>query len=178
MRKLNVVISVTLLALFLIHGIMGSFQLLGISANAGKILAWIGVALITVHTVFGVILTVRTVLNGKKSGKWYLRQNGLFWTRRISGVALLIVAFFHVGLFGRIVGNEYILSEFTTGKLATQILLIAALFIHIFVNVRPMLVSLGVMKYKERRIDLFLILSILLLFFTVAVVIYYIGWQL
>lgn len=178
MRKLNVVVSVALLVIFLIHGIMGSFQLLGVSASAGKTLAWIGAGLIVVHTVLSAVLTVRTIRSGKGSGKWYMKQNSLFWTRRISGVVLLVMAFSHVGLFGQMVGDEYILSEFTAGKMIIQILLIASLFIHIFVNVRPMLVSLGVLKYKERRIDLFLILSVLLLFFTVAVIIYFIGWQL
>lgn len=177
MRKINAIVSALLLVIFLIHGIMGSFMLLGVSASAGKTLAWIGVGLIAVHTVLGVMLTAQTIRSGRGSGKWYLRQNSLFWTRRISGFAMLILAFFHFGLFGRVVGNEYILYEFTAGKMAVQLLLIASLFIHIFVNVRPMLVSLGIIKHTERRIDLFLILSILLLFMTGAVILYYVGWQ-
>lgn len=44
MRKLNTILSVLLLVIFLLHGIMGSFMLLGIGSNAGKILAWVGVA--------------------------------------------------------------------------------------------------------------------------------------
>ena len=39
MRKLNTILSVLLLVIFLLHGIMGSFMLLGIGSNAGKILA-------------------------------------------------------------------------------------------------------------------------------------------
>ena len=36
MRKLNTILSVLLLVIFLLHGIMGSFMLLGIGSNAGN----------------------------------------------------------------------------------------------------------------------------------------------
>lgn len=71
----------------------------------------------------------------------------------------------------------YILFPFTTVKLITQLLLVAALFIHLFINIRPLLVSLGIISYKERRGDIYLILSVLLLFSAGAVIIYYIGWH-
>lgn len=44
MRKLNTILSVLLLVIFLLHGIMGSFMLLGIGAMRGKFLhgwAWL-----------------------------------------------------------------------------------------------------------------------------------------
>jgi hypothetical protein len=40
-----------------------------------------------------------------------------------------------------------------------------------------LLVSLGIISYKERRSDIYLILSVLLLFIAGAVILYYIGWQ-
>jgi uncharacterized membrane protein YoaK (UPF0700 family) len=93
-------------------------------------------------------------------------------------VCILVLAFFHIGLFGGAVGEHYILFEFTTLRLTAQLLLVAALFTHIFANIRPLLISLGVLKHKERRVDLYLILSVLLLFCTGAVVFYYVGWLL
>ena len=39
MRKLNTILSVLLLFICLLHGLMGSFMLLGISSGAGKFLA-------------------------------------------------------------------------------------------------------------------------------------------
>ena len=60
MRKLNTILSVLLLVIFLLHGIMGSFMLLGIGSNAGKILAWVGEAVHAVHAGIGIILTVQT----------------------------------------------------------------------------------------------------------------------
>ena len=177
MRKINTILSVLLIGIFLIHGVMGSFMLLGVGSSAGKILAWIGVLILIAHTVIGVLLTVKTLRKGKENSEHYLKQNAVFWARRTSGLAILILFFFHLGLFGRMEDGAYILFPFTTVKLITQLLLTAALFVHLFINVRPLLVSLGVLKYKERRGDIYLILSVLLLFIAGAAIIYYIGWQ-
>lgn len=177
MRKINTILSVLLLVIFMLHGLMGSFMLLGIGSSAGKILAWIGVAVLAAHTVLGVILTIQTLNVSRHTGSNYLKQNAIFWTRRASGLAILILLFSHIGLFGGVQDGVYILFPFTTVKLITQLLLVAALFIHLFVNIRPLLVSLGIISYKERRGDLYLILSVLLLFCAGAVIIYYIGWH-
>ena len=177
MRKINTILSVLLLVIFMLHGLMGSFMLLGIGSSAGKILAWVGVAVLAAHTVIGVILTINTLKISKNAFNSYLKQNAVFWARRASGLAILILMFFHIGLFGGVQDGIYILFPFTTVKLITQLLLVAALFIHLFINIRPLLVSLGIISYKERRGDIYLILSFLLLFSAGALIIYYIGWQ-
>ena len=177
MRKINTILSVLLLVIFMLHGLMGSFMLLGIGSSAGKILAWVGVAVLAAHTVIGVILTINTLKISKNAGNSYLKHNAVFWARRASGLAILILMFFHIGLFGGVQDGIYILFPFTTVKLITQLLLVAALFIHLFINIRPLLVSLGIISYKERRGDIYLILSVLLLFSAGAVIIYYIGWH-
>lgn len=177
MRKINTILSVLLLVIFMLHGLMGSFMLLGIGSSAGKILAWVGVAVLAAHTVIGVILTINTLKISKNTGNSYLKQNAVFWARRASGLAILILMFFHIGLFGGVQDGIYILFPFTTVKLITQLLLVAALFIHLFINIHPLLVSLGIISYKERRGDIYLILSVLLLFSAGAVIIYYIGWH-
>ena len=142
MRKINTILSVLLLVIFMLHGLMGSFMLLGIGSSAGKILAWVGVAVLAAHTVIGVILTINTLKISKNAGNSYLKQNAVFWARRASGLAILILMFFHIGLFGGVQDGIYILFPFTTVKLITQLLLVAALFIHLFINIRPLLVSL------------------------------------
>lgn len=175
MRKLNTILSVLLMIVFLLHGLLGSFMLVGASTFSGKIFAQIGMVLLLLHLCIGIRLTIQTFQT--KSGWAYSKQNALFWTRRASGLAILILAFFHMGVFGAVEDGLYVLTPFTTVKLLTQLLLIASLFVHIFVNVRPMLVSLGVISYKERRGDIFLILSILLLFMAGSIVLYYIRWH-
>ena len=107
----------------------------------------------------------------------YLKQNAIFWARRASGMAIMILLLFHIGLFGKVQNGTYILFPFTTVKMVTQLLFVAAIFVHIFINIRPLLVSLGIISYKERRSDIYLILSVLLLFIVGAVILYYIGWQ-
>ena len=169
MRKWNTILSVLMLLIFMIHGIMGSFMLNGVGSSAGKLLAWIGVGILVVHTVIGVILTVQSLQTAKQSGKMR--------ARRASGLAILILLFFHIGLFGKVQNGTYILFPFTTVKMVTQLLFVAAIFVHIFINIRPLLVSLGIISYKERRGDIYLILSVLLLFIAGAVIFYYIGWQ-
>ena len=52
---------------FMIHGIMGSFMLNGVGSSAGKLLAWVGVGILVVHTVIGVILTVQSLQTAKQS---------------------------------------------------------------------------------------------------------------
>ena len=177
MRKWNTILSVLMLLIFMIHGIMGSFMLNGVGSSAGKILAWIGVGILAVHTVMGTVLTVQSLRAAKQSGKMYLKQNAIFWARRASGMAILILLFFHIGLFGKVQNGTYILFPFTTVKMVTQLLFVAAIFIHVFINIRPLLVSLGIISYKERRGDIYLILSALLLFIAGSVIFYYIGWQ-
>lgn len=79
MRKLNTILSVLLLVIFLLHGIMGSFMLLGIGSSAGKILAWAGVAVLALHAAIGTILTVQTLRAEKDSPNHYRKQNAIFW---------------------------------------------------------------------------------------------------
>lgn len=178
MRKINTILSVLLILIFAVHGVMGSFMLLGVGSSAGKVLAWIGVGVLAAHTVIGVILTIETICAaGKSGGQPYLRQNAIFWARRASGLAILILAFFHIGLFGKVMDRAYILFPFTTVRLITQLLLIGSVFLHVAINIRPLLVSLGVLEFKKRRGDLYLILSVLMLFMAGAVILYYIGWQ-
>ena len=91
MRKWNTILSVLMLLIFMIHGIMGSFMLNGVGSSAGKILAWIGVGILVVHTVMGTVLTVQSLRAAKQSGKMYLKQNAIFWARRASGMAYWLV---------------------------------------------------------------------------------------
>ena len=177
MRKLNTILSVLLLFICLLHGLMGSFMLLGISSGAGKFLAWIGVGILAAHTVLGLLLTAQTFRASRSGGKLYGKQNALFWARRTSGLAILLMLFFHIGVFGRVQDGVYILFPFTTVRLLTQRLLVASVFVHLLLNLRPLLVSLGIVRDKEQRGDLYLILSILVLFAAGSIILYYIGWN-
>mgnify|MGYP002627175673 CR=1 FL=1 len=177
MRKLNAVLTAAIMLLFLAHAILGGFQLLGVGSTAVKALAWICVGLIAVHTVIGIRLTADTLRVRKKTGVGYFRENTLFCARRVSGFAVMVLLVFHITAFGDNSGAQYRLRWFDTAKLITQLLLTGTLALHILSNVKPVLISFGVRRLKERAGDILLILSVLLLFMAAAFIVYYIRWN-
>ena len=100
MRKWNALVAALILLLFLIHGILAGFQLLGVGNTAAKWAAWAALALIAVHTIIGVKLTADALRVWKKTGAPYLRRNTLFWARRVSGFAVMVLLAFHLTAFG------------------------------------------------------------------------------
>ena len=86
MRKLNAIVSLLLIILFLIHTIAGSFQMMKIIPGGNELmkdLSYFMLFMIGVHILIGTKLTIDSVKIGKKSGKFYFRENAVFWTRRI-----------------------------------------------------------------------------------------------
>lgn len=177
MRKWNAVLTGAILALFLVHTILGGFQLLGVGRTAVKVVAWIAVGLIAVHTILGVKLTIDTLKVRKRTGVGYFRQNALFWARRVSGFVVMVLLVFHLTAFGDNSGAQYRLAWFDTAKLVTQLLLIASLALHILSNVRPVLISFGIRSLRARAGDILFILSAVMLFLAAAFIVYYIRWN-
>lgn len=177
MRKWNGILSLAALILLLLHGILGSFQLIGVGSTAVKALAWIAVGLLAVHAVFGVKLTVDTLRIWKKTGAAYFRENRLFWARRISGFSTLVFLLFHVTAFSAGGDGAYRLQWFNQGKLVLQLLFAASLAVHIITNIRPLMLSLGIKSGRKWLGDILFVLSVLLLFMALAFVIYYLRWN-
>lgn len=178
MRKLNVCISLALCLLFALHLVMGSFMLLGIGHNGGRLLALAGVALLAVHLVLSGCSTGRTLRRlGWLRLVQYGRENRLFWLRRLSGLAIILLLVGHVGLFGTVVDGQYVLFDFTWPKALLQGAFLTALCLHIGTNIRPLFVSLGWSRIQERCRDCYVSLGIIYLFSILALSIYYAGWQ-
>ena len=156
---------------------MGSLLLLGLSTISFQPLSWLLFAAVIAHGILGMIGTLPAVMSGLKTGHWYLRDNAAFWAQRISGVSILLLLTFHITAYTTSVDGRFFLKEFTLCRLFLQILLILSIFIHLAVGIRSMLIAKGTVKFKERTADWFLILSIMMLMFTAAVIIYYIQWQ-
>lgn len=176
MRRLNALVTAALLVLLAWHGMSGSFMLLGVNAGTGKAAAWTAMALAALHGAIGLALTVPT-LRASRRGALYLRQNARFWAIRLSGIALILLLCLHVGVFGRVRSGQFVLYEFTTLKMLVQVLLAAALALHVLAGLGPLLVSLGVCRYRVWQGDLLLVFSLLLLFFAAALIFYYAEWQ-
>ena len=177
MRRFNALLTAAILLLFLLHAILGAFQLLGVGSTAVKGVAWAAAALILLHTAIGVKYTADTLRVWRKTGAGYFRENLLFWARRVSGFAVMVLLLFHLTAFGDNSGSVYRLKYFGSAKLAAQLLLVAALALHVLANVKPLLISFGVRRLRARAGDLLLVLSVLMLFFAAAFIVYYLRWN-
>ena len=177
MRKFNTILTAVIMVLFLIHAILGSFQMLGAGNTVAKWLSWISAGLVGVHLIIGVKLTADTFRAQKRSGSAYFRQNLLFWSRRISGFVVMVLLLFHFTAFGYYAGDAYRLRWFDTGRLITQILLVLSLAVHIISNVRPMMIAMGIRSLKEWIGDILFVLSVILLLAAAGFIVYYIRWN-
>lgn len=177
MRKWNNILVRVIIVLFLLHALMGSLMLLGLSNISIKPLSWLLLAAVAAHGVLGIMATIQAVKSGKESGKWYLRQNAAYWTKRFSGIAILILLCFHISSYTVTIGDAFFLKEFTFGRMSAQLTLIFSVFLHLSVSVKSMLIAKGIVKFKERTVDWMMVLSLMMLLFAAAVVIYFIQWQ-
>ena len=176
MRRLNLFLVMGMLVTFLIHGVFGALQIAGGSADAQKTVAWICLGFVAAHGAVTTILTIRTLRARRLSGAGYFKDNLLFWVRRISGFAVLIPLVMHLFIFRS--GNEaaYRLQVFTAGRMISQILLAAALGLHILTNIQPVMIALGLKGRKALALDATLVLSVVLLLFAAAFAVYYLRW--
>ena len=177
MRKINAVLSMVILLLFLMHGAAGAMQMIGLSRSVFRVLAWTMTALIAIHAVIGIIMTYRTLLAMKRSSAHYWKGNQLFWARRISGFAIMIFILLHVTAFGHSAEGAYRLRRFDAFRLSAQILLVISIAVHVITNVKPMLISLGIKSLKEYVPDILVALSIMMIIMALAFVIYYLRWN-
>ncbi len=180
MRKLNAILSMGVLVLFIVHAVAGGFQLAGVFRGGSqlmKILAWIMTGLIALHTLIGIKLTADTLITARRSGASYFKENKLFWLRRISGFAIMVFIAFHILIFMGSSDGAFRLKLFESAQLISQLLLVASIAVHVLSNIRPLMISLGIKGFREAFIDLLLILSIILAFTGAAFVIYYLRWN-
>ncbi len=181
MRKINSIITPIILLLFVIHMVWGGLILAGMTEGGNPVMRVITCAmavLVAVHIVIGFKLSMDTAKAQKKSGVTYKRQNRLFWIRRDSGFALVLFMLFHVLLFRvDMSGSSPTLPHFGILALASQILLVLSLVVHLLTNIRPLRVALGIRDEGNLRTDIIMVLATLLFLAGAAFVIYYIRWM-
>lgn len=177
MRRINIFVVIGIIAAFIFHAVSGSMRLFGADAGSPQISAWICITLVAIHVIITAVLTAKTLISIKKSGKSYFRENLLFWARRISGFALLIPLVMHVMIFSGIGDEAYRLVFFHSGRLISQILMVVALGLHILTNVHPLLIGLGVKHHGVLSADSLFVLTVFLLFCCGAFCVYYLRWM-
>lgn len=177
MRQINAVLTIIILILFLFHAVFGGLLLIGVSPNAFKMIARSCEGMIYLHILIGVILTGKSLWTMYKTGTSYFRENKMFWTRRLSGLLIMALMLIHSRTFSDPTAPVYRLQPFTTFKLVLQILFVLSLALHVISNVRPMLISFGLKALKPYEGDILFVLTVILLFFTAAFIIYFLRWQ-
>lgn len=180
LRKVNAIISMAVIVLLLVHAVAGGFQLMGILSGGGRMLAvmaWVMTGLIGLHIIIGVKLTADTLLAIRKSGVSYPGENRIFWARRISGFAVMLFIFCHIAVFLQPKGAVYRLTAFEGIQLATQIFMVLSLAVHVLTNVKPLLISFGIKGFRIYVKDVLFVLAIVMFFSGIAMVIYYLRWN-
>lgn len=181
MRQINAITAALSMLLFLVHLIWGGLELAGVVKGGNRVfsvIAYIMLALVTVHAVIGIKLTIDTLKASKKAGVSYVKANRLFWIRRVSGLALLVFMLLHVFTFmGKNTGDVYLLNVFGAFQLAVQILMVISLIVHLLCNIPPLRIAFGIDDKAGLRVDIMLVLAVLLLLGAAAFVVYYIRWM-
>ena len=177
LRKINMFLVIGMLVTFLAHAISGSLRLAGAGISPETLSAHLCEGFIGLHVIVTTILTVQTLRARRLSGAGYFRENSTFWARRISGFAVLIPLLAHLYIFMDAPTDPVRLNVFTTGRLISQILLVATLAVHIISNVRPALISFGIRNLRAFAVDILFVLSVILLLFALAFAVYYIRWM-
>ena len=178
MRKINGVIAVAILVMFIVHGIFGALNMMDIAPIIVKILSHTMLVLICVHALISIILTVQSVRTAVKTHAPYLRRNYLFWARRLSGALIIILVFFHMTAFGKVEGGVFRLYPFDINRLIVQMLFLLSVAVHIITNVKPALITFGVKRLKPKSGGILFFISAALLFMAAGFIIYFIRWQL
>ncbi|MCQ2981997.1 MAG: hypothetical protein MJ178_04520 [Treponemataceae bacterium] len=177
MRKLNLILAIIMMVLLALHAVAGAFMLFGVSTITLKPLSYALLAVFLLHALLGIIFTVSPMRSKLKGGKWYAKENAGYWIKRITGIVMLVMIWFHMTTWTTTVNGRVYLKNFTPIRFTGQMLFLIAIVLHIAVSIRPMLIKKGVLKFKERSVDLLLVLSVFLLFVTAAFIAWFIHWN-
>ena len=154
MRKINTIITILIILLLCDHLLFGSLYMLGTGAGVITGMAHTLILLVIIHALISMIVTLRAEKAGFKTKARYNRENREFWLRRTSGVCVLVFALMHAYSMQK---NERGIPNIAfMPKIfeLTLVLLLISAAVHMFVNIRPLLISLGVRNIdrKERII--------------------------
>ncbi len=177
MRKFNNWLVWLMLPLLLIHGLWGSFTLLGINSITLKPVSFLLTLIVILHGLIGLLLSRDAVAIALRTGRWYWKENARFWIIRLSGVCIFILLGFHISAYTTTVNGVFFLQEFTFLRMLSQLLFLAAILIHLLAAARPWLINRGILKFRERTWDCIIVLTILTAFFTFSIIMYYIYWN-
>lgn len=171
MQKFHTILAWLLLLFLLAHLIMGVVTMLSPVSLLQGPLPWAFLALVLVHAV----MALWKVSKKKKLSHLvaYPKQNGLYWARILSGIAVFVLVFVHRTLWTVQTPFGKLLRDFEWPSLLAQLLFVAALAVHILLNLRPLLIDSGIDPEGAAKKWLKVIAVLLLLVAAVAALIYF-----
>ena len=174
MRKFNTILVLIIMILLLDHIIFGGLHLLGAGTNVFKPVALLMLILVFIHAVVSMIITIRAEKAGMKTKARYNEENKQFWSRRTSGMAIVVFALMHAHSMIKDengVPNIARLPKFFNLALP---LLILSVGLHLISNVKPLLISLGI-KIGKKEIIINIIILLITLFAMFALIYFVIN---
>lgn len=173
MQKFHVILAWTILLLLILHLAMGVVTLLTPVFLLQSGFAYVFFGLVCVHG----ILALWKVVKGKRPGEVaaYLKENQNYWLRVGSGVAIFVLALIHRTLWTIHTPFGVLLRDFEWPSLLAQLLLVAALAVHVTLNIRPLLLDSGIDTAGKAKKLMRLLTALLLLVAAVGAVCYFAG---
>lgn len=172
LRRINHILTIILLLLLEIHVIVCAFLMFGWSHIILENVARVEFIVVMCHAFIGVLLTFRNrpLHNSKK----YLKENRLYWLRRVTGIGILILSMPHISMFVHWYNNKIaVLKEVNGVQMGMHLLFLIFILLHLAINIKPMLISMGIRKYTVVGAIIQGVTWILTVFATIASIIYY-----
>ena len=170
MRKFNAILVSIILILIIDHIIFASMHLLGTGANVFVPVALFMLTLVLIHAIISLIITINAEKVGINTKARYNKENEQFWLRRVSGLAIMVLAIMHAYLEAKNENGVPNVARMPKIFEFTLPLLILSVGIHVFQNTRPLLISLGIKKINlfEKIIKILVIMLTCLAMFSIV----------
>lgn len=147
MRKINSIVTIILILLFLDHGIFGILNTLGVAKVFLPVARVLRIFLL-IHVIISIILTIRSEKVSFKTKAVYNKENKEYWMRRWTGLFIFVFFIAHMRTMkAGADGTAKLASTSTFGKISF-ILFVASIAAHLAINFRPLMISLGVKNHK------------------------------
>ena len=152
MRKINAILALLAALLFFDHAVFGGLLSLGAEIEVKKPIALVLTAVAAVHGIISLIVTFKKGKTTARPGASYWKENLTYWSRRISGIVILLVLLFHG--HAMVIGSDGIrkIDKMQPAGGVINMLLPVSVCIHLLTNVRPMLIALGIRITKTKLI--------------------------
>lgn len=172
-QKFHTILAWLLLLLLILHLVMGSVTLLTPIFLVQGQFAYVFMGFVGVHAVLALWKVARRhSLGGLRA---YCKANRTYCLRILSGLAVLVLALVHRNLWVIRTPFGVLLKDFEWPSLLAQLLLAAALAVHILLNIRPLLIDSGIDAAGRARKWMTVITVLLLGLSVVGAVAYFMG---